>query len=675
MNRFWSRLRLSLKARKDLDQLLSLAPSPQSALKERTSWFFDLLEWIRHEGIIKHDADFKSGTPQAARIRHLLNVLDRNEEWKKRVARALRSLFRDTHALNLFLETGLSNQSSFGGELVERIQKKFLPEAPQENDLAYLFSKNFHNQADIEWFRLLDGATFKRIEDLFRYDFSESEGAWHTLLADAEQALLLLAIQVQGLGLSHQIRQRIEEKDFKKISFYQLARLIEKFVSETDFELKAVLGAQIDRKAEACFATLTEVQEHLTEFGVSIQIVFQLDKIESLLKRIQKLSLILQHKDLEPTIFIIFVETLIIENLAKKSVSCFLSESFSLMSRKITERTAETGEHYITRNKLEYTQMIKNALGGGFLTAFTTFLKFLIYALGLPAFLSAFLASLNYAVSFLAIHFCHFSLATKQSAMTAPALAAQMHEINDVKARDRLIDEIINIIRSQVAAVFGNVAGVVPTVILGCWIFELIAQRETLSYEKSLHVLHDFSILGPTPLYAIFTGVLLWLSSLIAGWADNWFAYHRLTPAIAQNRRVVFIFGEARARALALFLKRNVVGMAGNISLGFLLGLTPAILQFIGIHLDVRHVTLSSGSIAAAMMSLPSNILGTWDFWLAVLGIVAMAFFNLFVSFYLAFMLAIRARKIQAPERGQIYKALFKRLLHHPSSLFWPREN
>lgn len=674
MKGFWSRLRLSVRARKDLDQLLRLAPSPQSPLKERTSWFFDLLEWIRHEGIIKHDVNFKSGTPQAARVRHMLNVLDRNEEWKKKVAKALRSILRDTHALDLFLETGLSSQSSFGGELVERIQRKFLPIAPQEDDLAYLFNQNFHSQADVEWIRLIEASTFQRIEGLFLHDFSEEEGSWNTLKADVEQALLLLAIQVQALGLSRAIRQRIEEKDFKKISFYQLARLVEKFVTETDFELKAVLGSQIERKAESCFATLTEVQEHLNEFGVSVQIVFQLEKLESLLKRIQNLSILAQQKDHDPVTFMYFIEALITENLEKKSVTSFMGESFSLLSRKITERTAEGGEHYITRNKREYGQMIKQALGGGFLTAFTTLMKFSISAIGIPGFVGGFLASLNYAISFLFIHFCHFTLATKQSSMTAPALAAKMHGISDPVALNKLVDEIINIIRSQVAAVFGNVTGVIPTVIAVCWFFENAVGRETLSEAKAMHVIHDFSILGPTPFFAMFTGVLLWLSSLIAGWMDNWFAYHRLTPAIANNRRVIFIFGEARARALALFLKRNIVGIAGSISLGFLLGLVPLILQFLGLYLDVRHVTLSTGSITVAVMSLPSEVMGTWDFWLAVTGIVSMAFFNLLVSFYLAFMLAIRARKVQGPQRGQIYSALFKRLLRNPFVLFWPKK-
>lgn len=674
-NTLWSRIKLSLRVRKDLDQLLNNVPAPQAALRERTSWFFDLLEWIRREGLVKHDVDFKSGAPQAARVRYLLNILDRNIEWKRNVARELRSLIRDTHALELFLETGLSTQASLGGELVDRFQHKFLPSVPKENDLAYLFGQNFHSQADLAWVRQLDEATFIRIEELFGFEYNSEEGPWNTLKSDAEQALLLLVIQVQGLGLSRQIRQRIDETDFKKISFYQLAKLIEKYVSEKDFELKSVLGSQIGKKLEHCFATITEVQQHLDEFGVSVQIVFQIEKLESLLKRIQNLNLILQQEHLDPQTLAAFLETLITENFEKKSMSSLVGESFSLLARKITERTAEGGEHYITRNKKEYLTMFRKALGGGFITSFTTFLKFLIYSFGLSSFYGGFVASLNYAISFVAIHFCHFTLATKQSSMTAPALASKMHGISDPKAMDHLIDEIINLVRSQVAAVCGNVIGVIPMMVIVCWIVESITGRESLSRATAMHVLHDFSILGPTPLYAMFTGVLLWSSSLIAGWMDNWYAYHRLSPAIAHNRRVIFVLGEAKARALALFLKRNIVGLSGNISLGFLLGLSPAILQFFGIQLDVRHVTLSTGSLTAAMMSLPATVFNTWDFWLAVAGVGSMAVLNLLVSFYLAFILAIRARKIQAPQRDLIYRALFERLKRDPRVLFWPKKS
>ncbi len=96
-----------------------------------------------------------------------------------------------------------------------------------------------------------------------------------------------------------------------------------------------------------------------------------------------------------------------------------------------------------------------------------------------------------------------------------------------------------------------------------------------------------------------FTGVLLWISSLFSGWVDNWFAYHQMSKALSQNKKIRYLVGEKKARFLSQFIKRNLAAISGSISLGFLLGMTPVFLQFLGLQLDVRHVTLSAGSVAA----------------------------------------------------------------------------
>ena len=57
-----------------------------------------------------------------------------------------------------------------------------------------------------------------------------------------------------------------------------------------------------------------------------------------------------------------------------------------MLARRIAERSAETGEHYITRSREEYRLMLERATGGGAVLAATTFAKFAILALGLSAF-------------------------------------------------------------------------------------------------------------------------------------------------------------------------------------------------------------------------------------------------------------------------------------------------
>ncbi len=668
-----ARLYNSLRHRKDIDIILSQTPNPSASLKNRTHWFFDLIDWIRREGFSHHELDFTSGAPQAARVRYLLQILDRNLDWKLKTSIALRSIIKDCKGLELFIEVGLFSQDHFLGELIGRINEKWIPQVPQDDQLSYIFSQNFHAQEDFEWIHLLDNTTFMRIVDLFYFDISKDEQDWNSLKSDCEQALLLLSIQVQGLGLSTDLRKRFTDSHFENSAFYQLPDLIEKFITEPKKDHKLVLAEKIYLKLDSCKKSLIEVQNDLNQNGVNIQIVYKIERLEYLLKRILDMLTLLQSQPLNTELLSQFIENLISDTIKKRSLLSFFSQIFALLSRKIVERNAETGEHYISRDSKEYTQSIKNAVGGGLFTALTTLFKFILHHLHFENFFGGVLASLNYSVSFLAIHFCDFTLGTKQPSSTAPALAARMDSIDDPVALAELTDEIVHIVRSQFAAIFGNIIGVIPATVFFCWIYQNFSYNSILSDDEALKVIKSFSLLSMTPVFAAFTGVLLWLSSLISGWIENWYTYHKISPALASHRRFIFIFGSLRAKIISLFLKKNILGIASSISLAFLLGLTPVILQFFGLHLEVRHVTLSSGALVVALYSSPLTVINSLDTWLAIVGVLSMGVINVTVAFSLALLLAIKARHIHAPKRKLIYMSVLKKFYTRPLDFVWPR--
>lgn len=669
---FKVRLRNAFRQRKEIDVILEHTPDSASSLKLRIHWLFDLIEWIRREGLSKHDFDFTTGAPQAARVRYLLQILDRNLDWKKKASQTLRSIIKDTKGLELFIQTGLFTEDHFAGELMDRINKKFLPQVPNENELSFIFSENFHSSQDMEWFQLLDQITFSRILDLFYFQVDADEENWNSLKADCEQALFLLGLQVQGLGLSADIRKRLTVSHFEKLPFHQLPEAIERFITEPDSIIRNEIAQQIQIKILECQKALIEVQSHLNNYGVSIQIVYKIDRIEHLIHRINDILYLLQISPMDPIKLENFIKNLVADNIQKRSILSFLNKSFSLLSRKIVERNAESGEHYITRDSKEYIQMIKSALGGGVITSFTTLIKIMLHSLNFESFYFGLTSSLNYSLSFLAIHFNGFTLGTKQPASTAPALASQMHHIENPVELSNLVDEIVHIIRSQFAAIAGNIIGVVPITYFICWAYNNLFHHYILSPEEAIHTVESFSILGPTPFYAFFTGILLWVSSLFSGWFENWYTFHQISPALAANRRMNFIFGAPRSRIIASFLKKNSLGISSSISLGFLLGLSPSILQFLGFDIEVRHVTLSSGALVSALATLSNDFISTPSFWLSLMGILSMAFLNVGVAFSLALLLAIKARQIQAPNRRLLYRAVFTRLYKKPISFLWP---
>jgi site-specific recombinase len=103
-----------------------------------------------------------------------------------------------------------------------------------------------------------------------------------------------------------------------------------------------------------------------------------------------------------------------------------------------------------------------------------------------------------------------------------------------------------------------------------------------------------------------------------------------------------------------------------------MLGVVPVVMSFLGLPLEVRHVTLSTGQLAAAAGALGFEVLHAAPFWWCVAGIVATGALNIGVSFWLAFKLAARARGVRSTDQQRIAAALSKRLRHRLPSFLWP---
>ena len=318
--------------------------------------------------------------------------------------------------------------------------------------------------------------------------------------------------------------------------------------------------------------------------------------------------------------------------------------------------------------------MLRRACGGGAVIAGTTFVKFAVMALGMTAFWTGFWSGANYAASFVIVMLLHWTVATKQPAMTAPALAATLPSgrASSDEEVEAFVDRVAQLIRSQMAGIAGNLALCAPLVLAVQWLSIQLLGTPLVGRAEGEHVLDSITLLGPTVLYAAFTGVLLFASSLVAGWAENWFVFHRLDSAIAWNPRIVAALGAARAQRWSAWWRANVSGVAGNVSLGMLLGLVPALASFFGLPLDVRHVTLASGQLGAALGALGWPLLQEPVFWWCVAGIACTGVLNLGVSFWLAFKVALRSRGVRVQDRARIGRAIRRRLLSEPMSFLRP---
>jgi site-specific recombinase len=169
----------------------------------------------------------------------------------------------------------------------------------------------------------------------------------------------------------------------------------------------------------------------------------------------------------------------------------------------------------------------------------------------------------------------HWTVATKQPAMTAPAHGRQASRCwpaaparrprwREAQAISGFVDEVVHLIRSQVAGIVGNLALCAPLVLARAGGRLALAGAPLVGAASA-----DTCCTRPDPARA--DGAVRGLHRraavrqlLIAGWTENWFVYHRLDSAIAWNPRIVALLGRAARSALVGLVAGQRLGPGGQ---------------------------------------------------------------------------------------------------------------
>lgn len=653
---------------KDLARLLQ-ALDPGAELADRHIWLIQLFAWIR--------GDQASIQAAVARVQAFIDAVQRAPEVQARLQAWWETLLETVDITPLLADFGFAPRTAFISELAERLRRKLLPGTPETTDAAELFPMAASSRFDAQWMNALEDSQVEQLTALLSADPERDASRWHHSLMDA---LTYCTAQIRATGFAPELRLRMNRASPHTRAFHALPGDVQElrsvfFQPERDEAALQSAVKQYRERLDACRQAINDIYAHLEDNGVSVGLVFRLRQLRArMLRERELLEALLSARPALAALKLLVRRVTIAQE--GKSISALISVNSTLLSAKMAERSAETGEHYITRNRADYKQMFGKALGGGAVTALTTLLKFMVVAIGLSAFWSGFWAGVAYAGSFVLIQLLHFTLATKQPAMTAPAMAAKLKDIasdETLTTLEDFVDEVTHLVRSQVAAVLGNVLMVVPAVLLVNAVIQLLRGQPMISAASAHHVLESLTLLGPTLLWAAFTGVVLFASSMIAGWVENWFVLHHIGSAMQHNPRFTSVLGAARATRWALFMRENISGFASNISLGFMLGLIPAFTGFFGIELELRHVTLSTGQLAAAGAALGLEAFKHAGLWWCMVSIPLIGALNLGVSFYFAFRLALQAHNVSRLDRARIRAAIWARWRSHTRTFFVPQ--
>ena len=623
-----------------LENLLG-APSKTGALE-------DLLQWLK---AAPPEPGATGIPPRTLRLRELASALEHHPaalELRERLGAA----WRHASAIRLLAETGLPDRSTFLGEALRKGVDGLVPRGEAEEDLYAVLVRLRLTEADAAW-----------IEGLPEDDIAPFRGLLRPEPAAWAQAIQILAARAAAVGLGRDLLDLDPGHDGDS-PFLGLPDAAKAWGGAPD---DAAAQRGWDETRSACRATLQNAAERLDEQGVSTDLIYRLELLDAQLSRIDSLLHAASGREDRR----VLAAQLMRDAARHRSLRAHLGTTFKRLARKVVEHTGETGEHYIVRDRKEWNLIGRAAAGAGLLTVFTAVGKYALAALPLSPLIEGLALAANYAISFILMQFLGLTLASKQPSMTASALAAGLEREDGM---DEEVELVAAITRSQTIATLGNVLAAIPGSLLLCWGWFKLSGQPLLSPDTASHGLtglHPW--LSWTAVYAIFTGVCLWAQSLAAGWTGNWSAYRRLPEAIAASPRIRSAFGAKGAAGLAEATRKHLSGVAGYITLGFLLGFVPVLVsKFIGIHLEVRHVTLQAASWALDMGSLWHT--PDWRWPLVLWGLPSLAligFFNFSVSFWLALRTAMRARDLDPKGRRELRRRILTALNRQPGRFLW----
>jgi site-specific recombinase len=630
-------------------------------LPSRLNAFIELREWTTEAA--------PSPLSGMNRLETVLALMEARSELRIQFQQGVREILTEIRSVDLFAEAGLHPREGLWSEAVRRLMEEILPSAREDTDLAKFAFRLYPTGSAIQRLVTLPDDTFERMARLLS-PVSDA-GAWAKQWEDLTQAFSLLSVHVVGIGLSPGLRARSHAGTIDESPFYQL--------QQTSSELVRQHGAApvLERwrtHVERCREEMEFIHQRMENTGVSTALVFDMGTIERALARMESIAEVLFVAESHRAIAAVkrLFDDVMNARREDLSLRALFRQNTALIARKVVERTGKAGEPYIANTRSEYRAIWKASLGGGLLTVLTAAIKMRIVEAHFPPFVEGMAAGTNYAVSFLVLQHFHLALATKQPSVTAATFAGIVRSTGGQARMEKLAEFISRITRSQLASAAGNLLAVC----LGCIVFAklwaLVFQQPYLDIPSAEHVYQTLDPLASgTMIYAALTGVILWVSALAGGWCENFAIFNRVPEAIAQHplgRKV----GSGRMQRLAEAVDANLSGWTTSIVLGYLLGFVPAMGEFFGIPLDVRHVTLSTGTLALAAATFGRDWLyGGW-FTYTVLGISVTFVLNLGVSFSIAAAVAMKAYGVSRRERLRLMRYTFTSFLRSPRRFLVP---
>ena len=635
---------------------------------------------------IKNICDYfkhKIETQKDVSINELLIFLNENPERNVFLKNYLIKNFSNKKLDHLLENAGIINDLDFFFELKKRIAYKFIPEQSSKESIQNSLNQIFLKATDANWiFKIpIDEwiALYKILELKSIYEADENEITNEILLS-----MHILSQRMGGLALQKDIIRMVPEYSNLASPFLEYDKELNLIVSkledsgrnylpynEEDIKQLKILNSQ-------CVAFIEKVYENSSKYGISFRVNQSLLTIKEQLVRIEELSsfIFIKEKSNKIENSILFFLQVIKYNSYKNNISKLIKDGIYNVTYEITNHTAKTGEKYITNSRTEYFKMLYSSSLGGIIVAFLCVFKLYLSTLKTSDFGYALLYSLNYASGFVLIYLVGAALATKQPAMTATTISKSL-EVNLNTTGDKIEKYkdfarlFARLFRSQFIAFVGNVIVVFPVALLLIWCVYTFFEYD-LALAKYPKLINDLNPIKSSAIFhATIAGIFLFLSGIVAGNIANKNKFNNLYYRISEHPILKKTFGKSKTIKISNWLENKWPGIISNLFFGFCLGSTASIGNFLGLNLDIRHITFASGNFAIGLFGSNYQLDINTIIW-SVVGIFLIGFMNFIVSFSLSLFIALKSMKIPTTELKYLNKAIWERFKKYPFQFFFP---
>lgn len=622
----------------------------------------------------------RAGSPDAApeRLEALVRYLDADADKARLLAEGILGRFSDLEIYPALVRLGILSREGLFRELSTRLYDRLNPPPVDPEDSSDLLA-SLITRHDKPWLEALPAHGWLRLGRVLisALDTDTRQKVRRHMQEECLYALEMLAIWVAAEELDPEL-MRIDQRLVRLDSpFIALQREIHAFVEQRSASRDEVVDAAAD--IEHLWVMLEQCNDQVARFrrrgagslGSSVNASHLIERLEDTLKRIERLIVLTSPR---PRIActrngLLLWQELLLATAEKGSLGAVWKKSTRMVSRSITQNKSDHGEHYISRDLPSYLRLVATAAGAGVIIAVMALIKITIETWGLSPLPQALLVSLNYGLGFVLVHLLHFTIATKQPAMTAASFAAEVERNRRGRSVSRkLAGLLLDVNRSQWAAVWGNVCAALLTALVITWVALATLGKPPLDAEQIAYQLRAISpVQSLALLYAAIAGLWLFCSGIIAGFFDNRADHVQLERRLVSHPALQRISRQRRER-LAHYLHENYGALAGNFLFGVLLGMTGYVGYLLGLPLDIRHVAFSSANLGFASFS---DFQGWGTFLLALLFVMMIGFVNLWVSFALALMVALRSRTCRI-EPGILLAGVKDEFFRNPLRFFVP---